>query len=125
MTKTLQSQLDLVERKFNEVAAILAVDDTHNMAPASAALQSLAVELVQLIGPAARLRAAPDADIERIKALSAGTGLLFDNLSRRAAYVNQALKIVVPTPVKSTYSSARSPFGGVIQQSGQFNVLAA
>jgi hypothetical protein len=125
MTHTLQSQLDLVEQQFNEVAAILAADDAGNMASASEALQSLAVELVQLIGPATHLRAAPAADIERIKALSTGMRLLCDNLSRRAAYVNQALKIVVPTPAKSTYSSPRSPFGGVIQQSGEFNVLAA
>lgn len=125
MTQTLQSHLDLVEQQFNEVASILASDDVSHMAQASAALQALAVELVQLIGPAERLRTAPATDIERIKALSTGMSLLRDNLSRRAAYVNQALKIVVPTPAKSTYSNAGSPFGGVIQQSGQFKVLAA
>jgi hypothetical protein len=125
MTQTLQSHLDLVEQQFNEVASILAADDTRHMASASSALQALAVGLAQLIGPAARLRTAPEADIERVKALSKGMSLLCDTLSRRAAYVNQALRIVVPTPAKSTYSSPRSPFGGVIQQSGQFKVLAA
>jgi len=125
MTQSLQSHLDLVEQQFNEVASILASDNTEQMAAASAALQALAVELVQLIGPTERLRTAPAAEIERIKALSSGLSLLRDNLSRRAAYVNQALKIVVPTPAKSTYSSASSPFASVTQQSGQFKVLAA
>jgi hypothetical protein len=125
MTQTLQSHLDLVEQQFNEVAAILASDNTDRMASASAALQALAVELVQLIGPAERLRTAPAVDIERIKALATGMSLLRDNLSRRTAYVNQALKIVVPTAAKSTYSNAGSPFSAVIQQSGQFKVLAA
>lgn len=125
MSQTLQSHLDLVEQQFNKVAVIFASDDTASMAQASNALQALAVDLVQLIGPAERLRGAPLADIERIKALASGMSLLRDNLSRRAAYVHQALTIVVPTEPKSTYSNAGSPFGGVIQQSGQFKVLAA
>ena len=125
MTDSLQSHLDLVEQQFNQVAAVLARTASGPLEESSARLQALAVELVELIGPAERLRSAPAADIERIKALAAGMQLLRDNLSRRAAYVNQALQIVVPTPAKSTYSSAGSPFGAVTQQSGQFKVLAA
>ena len=125
MTQTLQSHLDLVEQQFNEVAAILASDDTSHMAQASAALQALAIELVQLIGPAERLRTAPITDIERIKALSTGMSLLRDNLSRQAAANLQALKVVVPTAAKSTYSGGTSVYGSVARQSGAFNVLAA
>ena len=125
MTQSLRSHRDLVERQFNEVAAILASDHTESMASASTALQALAVELVQLIGPVERLRSAPAVEVERIRALSSGLSLLRDNLSRRTAYVNQALQIVVPTAAKSTYSGANSPFSAVIQQSGQFKVLAA
>jgi hypothetical protein len=94
-------------------------------AQASAALQALAVEMAELLTTLPRLRAAPTAQLLRIRALSDGMGVLRDNLARRAAYVNQALKVVVPTPVKSTYGHSSSPFGGVVQQSGQFKVLAA
>lgn len=125
MTHTPQSLLDRIEQQFNALAAMVAANDPSDMASASAALQTLTLELLQGLGPSPRLRAVPAPELARIKALSTGMQLLRDNLSRRAAYVNQALKIVVPRPAKSTYSSVSSPFGGVISQSGQFKVLAA
>lgn len=124
MKQSLETHLDLVEQKFNEVAVVLASGDARALAQASAALQALAVEMAELLTPLLRLHAAPTAQLLRIRALSDGMGVLRDNLARRAAYVNQALKVVVPTPVKSTYGHS-SPFGGVVQQSGQFKVLAA
>ena len=125
MKHPLENHLDLVEQKFNEVAVVLASGDAQALAQASAALQALAVEMAELLTPLPRLRAAPTSQLLRIRALSDGMGVLRDNLARRAAYVNQALKVVVPTPVKSTYGNSTSPFGGVVQQSGQFKVLAA
>jgi hypothetical protein len=125
MKHSLENHLDLVEQKFNEVAVVLASGDAQGLAQASAALQALAVEMAELLTPLPRLRAAPAAQLLRIRALSDGMVVLRDNLARRAAYVNQALKVVVPTPAKSTYGHSSSPFGGVVQQSGQFKVLAA
>ena len=125
MKHSLENHLDLVEQKFNEVAVVLASGDTQALAQASTALQALAVEMAELFTPLPRLRAAPAAQLLRIRALADGMVVLRDNLARRAAYVNQALKVVVPTPAKSTYGHSSSPFGGVIQQSGQFKVLAA
>jgi hypothetical protein len=125
MKQSLQNHLDLVEQKFNEVSVVLANGDADGLAEASAALQALAIEMAELLTPLPRLRAAPAAQLLRIRALSDGMVVLRDNLARRAAYVNQALKVVVPTQPKSTYGSASGPFGGVVQQSGQFKVLAA
>ena len=125
MKQSLQNHLDLVEQKFNEVSVVLASGDADGLAEASAALQALAIEMAELLTPLPRLRAAPAAQLLRIRALSDGMVVLRDNLARRAAYVNQALKVVVPTQAKSTYGNTSGPFGGVVQQSGQFKVLAA
>jgi hypothetical protein len=125
MKQSLQNHLDLVEQKFNEVSVVLANGDADGLAQASAALQTLAVEMAELLTPLPRLRAAPAAQLLRIRALSDGMVVLRENLARRAAYVTQALQVVVPTPVKSTYGNSSSQFGGVVQQSGQFKVLAA
>ena len=125
MKQSLQNHIDLVEQKFNEVSVVLASGDAQGLAQASAALQVLAVQMAELLTPLPRLRAAPPAQLLRIRALSDGMVVLRDNLARQAAYVNQALKVVVPTPAKSTYGHTSSPFGGVVQQSGQFKVLAA
>ena len=125
MKQSLQNHLDLVEQKFNEVSVVLANGDADGLAQASAALQTLAIEMAELLTPLPRLRGAPAAQLLRIRALSDGMAVLRDNLARRAAYVNQALKVVVPTKPKSTYGKTSGPFGGVVQQSGQFKVLAA
>jgi hypothetical protein len=117
--------LDLLEQKFNEVAAILAAGDADNVLQASEALQSVVVEFAELAGPAGGLQLKLKPDVVRLKALARGISLLRDTVLRRAAHVNQALAIVVPTPAKSTYSGAGSPFSAVPRQSGQFRVLAA
>ena len=125
MKKSLANQLDLVEQTFNEVAVVLASGDAEALAQASEALHALAVEMAQILTPVQLMRAADPAQLLRVRALADGMVVLRDNIGRRAAYVNQALGIVVPTAPKSTYSSARSQFGTVIQQTGQFKVLAA
>jgi hypothetical protein len=61
----------------------------------------------------------------RVAAMAKGLQMLRDNLSRQAAVNLQALKVVVPTAAKSTYSGGTSVYGAVARQSGAFNVLAA
>jgi hypothetical protein len=120
--------IDLVERQFNQVASFLAAGDAAHLQAAAAMLQVLSVELARLL-PApsgAQLKPADQPELRRrVAAMARGLQMLRDNLSRQAAANLQALKVVVPTQAKSTYSGGTSVYGAVARQSGAFNVLAA
>lgn len=118
-------QLDLVERQFNQVAAFLAAGDAAHLQAATAMLQVLSVELSRLLPPQNKAQSNQAELRRRVLAMAKGLQMLRDNLSRQAAVNLQALKVVVPTPVKSTYSGGASVYGSVARQSGAFNVLAA
>lgn len=118
------TQLDLAEQKFNQVAAFLAAGDAPQMETACQALQALSVQLAQLLKAPAR-PATKKVVQQRVKAMAQSLQMLRDNTYRRAAFTEQALAIVVPTPPKSTYSGGSSVYGSVARQSGQFKVLAA
>ena len=118
-------QLDLVEQQFNQVAAFLAAADAPHLQAATAMLQTLSVELGRLVSLPGNARV-PQADMrQRVLSMAKGLQMLRDNLSRQAAMNQAALKVVVPTPPKSTYSGGTSVYGSVARQSGAFNVLAA
>ena len=126
MTNSMIKQLDLVEQQFNQVAALLASGDAPHLETASQALQALSVELARL------LQAPPNASLaskkalrQRVVALASGLQMLRDNLSRQAAYTQQALQVVVPTPAKSTYGGGSSVYGAVARQVGVHKYLAA
>jgi len=126
MKNAVLQQLDLVEQKFNEVSALLSAGDTTRMEAGSAALQALAVELMQaLTTPKGRQHLRTPEVVARIREVSAGIGLLRDNLARRSALVQQALSIVVPVEGKSTYAAPASLYGQPVQQSGIVKYLAA
>jgi len=124
MQDAVMTQLDLAEQQFNQVAAFLASGDALRLETASEAMQSISLQLAKLlqtpVSPAAKKVVR-----QRIKTLAQSLQILRDNVSRRAAYNEQALSIVVPTPAKSTYSGGSSLYGSVARQSGQFKVLAA
>jgi len=117
--------LDRVEQSLAAVAAILAAGDTDHVVQASAALQSVIVELAGLVAPGRGAPLKSKADIDRLKALARGMSLLRQTVLRRAAYVNQALAIVVPTSAASTYAGGGNPFSTMARQTGQFRVVAA
>ena len=139
-------QLDLVEQQFNQVAAHLAAGDALALQSASGMLQDLSVELARLltnVGPATAspansktsksFQAAPKntsqlyekAVRQRVRVLAASMQSLRDNLSRQAAFNQQALAVLVPTPTKSTYSGGSSVYGAVARQAGVHKYLAA
>jgi len=118
-------QLDLVERQFSQVASFLAAGDATQLQAATAVLQALSVELSRLLPPQGRQQANQAELGRRARAMAEGLQMLRDNLSRQAAVNLQALKVVVPTPAKSTYSGGTSLYGSVARQSGAFKVLAA
>ena len=121
---TFLNHLDLVEQQFNEVSAVLAEVDPTQLVVASAALQRLASELVDLLRTAHGDEAMRLTVVQRLKALSQGTTLLRSQLHRQAALVEQALKVVMPGGPVSTYADG-GPYGSAMRQSGAFKVLAA
>lgn len=119
------NQLDLVEQQFNQVAAFLASGDAPNVQTASAALQTVSVELARLLQAADHKPLARKAIRQRVMAMAAGMQILRDNLSRQAAFNLLALKVVVPTPTQSTYSGGSSVYGSVARQAGVHKYVAA
>jgi hypothetical protein len=117
--------LDLVEQKFNEVASFLVSGDAVSMEVATLALRDLALELSRLLPIAARTARTGKVYRLRLKKLAGGVQILRENLSRRAAFVDQAVRVLVPTSAPATYSSGGSVYGTAIHQSGAFKVLAA
>jgi ElaB/YqjD/DUF883 family membrane-anchored ribosome-binding protein len=119
-------QLDLVEQQFNQVAAFLASGQAPQLETASQALQALTVELARLLQSQATASAASQKSLrQRVVAMASGLQNLRDNLSRQAAYNQQALQVIVPTPAKPTYGSGSSVYGTVAPQGGVQKYLAA
>ena len=117
-------QLTLVEHQFNEISAILLDGNPLALELASAEFQQLSVVLVQLLDRIDRNTLKQGALTQRLKQLTEGVSVLRAALLRRAALVDQALKIVVPVDARSTYSEG-GPYGAVARQTGAFKYLAA
>ena len=118
------NQLDLVEQQFNEVSAVMVEGIPASIQAASAAFQHLAVDFVHLLEQAEPYAVRQGSLVTRLKSLSEGIAQLRANLLRRAAYVEQALQIVVPIGPSVTYAGG-SPYGTGIRQTGAFKVLCA
>jgi hypothetical protein len=118
-------QLDLLEERFNTLAASLIDGRAEALQTASASLQTLAVELVQMLSAGNISQLGRSACSHRIRSLSVGLAVVRENLLRQSAYVDRALDLLVPaTQQKATYAGSRT-YGGSIRQSGAFTVLAA
>lgn len=125
MQNPILAKLDLVEQQFNQVAAFLADGNAEQLQTASDSLQSLSVELAKLMQTSPTSPALQTALRQRVRTMAAGMQMLRENLSRRAAYTEQALAVVIPSTKKSTYSAGTSVYGTVGRQSGQIKFLAA
>jgi ElaB/YqjD/DUF883 family membrane-anchored ribosome-binding protein len=119
-------QLDLVEQQFNQVAAFLASGQAPQVETASQALHALSVDLGRLLQSQATASVASQKALrQRVVAIASGLQVLRDNLSRQAAFNQQALQVVVPTQPKSTYGGGSSVYGTVAPQGGVQKYLAA
>ncbi len=126
MNNAMIKQLDLVEQQFNQVAAFLASGQAPQVETASQALHALTLELARLLQfQATASPASQKALRQRVANMASGLQMLRDNLSRQAAYNQQALQVVVPTPAKSTYGGGSSVYGTVARQGGVQKYLAA
>ena len=122
---SLELQLDLLERQFNEVSSALVDGDPVAVESSSLALQQLAVDFVQIADELGRSSLNTGHLPVRIKALAQGIPALRENLLRRYSFVERALELVVPATQQPTYATTASPYGNGVKQSGQFKVFSA
>lgn len=127
-SSTPDTQLDLLESLYQELAASLLDGKPADVLAGGAQLQRLAVELMQLSNGPQRAQFNTPRRLQRIRILASGVGSLRENMLRQMAYVDRALEIVVPaTREKATYGGggAGGAYGQPVRQSGAFSVLAA
>ena len=125
MQPNVMTQLDLVEQQFNQVAAFLASGDAPQLETASETLQTLSVQLADLL----KVPASPAVQKvvrQRVMSMAQALQVVRLNISRRSLMTEQALQVLIPAAApKATYSGGSSVYGSVARQSGQFKVLAA
>lgn len=119
---SVDDQLDLLEQQFKEVFVAVAQDDAVTLQSGSATLQQLAVHFMQMMDGMAPGDLALASRAKRIQALAHGFPVLRESLARRAAYVEQALQLVVPTAPKATYAD-HSRYGNGARQAGAFTTV--
>ncbi len=120
---SIDAQLALAEQQLN--AAVHCLNEGHDQAlmDASEGLQATAVGLVQLMHNA---RTSPQATdyAAKIGDLAQRLISLRENLIRRSAYVERALKVVMPAVEKDTYQT-RGPYGSSLRSAGAMNIASA
>lgn len=122
---SLEQQLDRVEHQFNAVSSALIEGDPEAVQAASALLQQLSVQFVQMVDEMGRHSTAAGPLAPRIQALAGGMPVLRENLMRRSAYVERALQLVVPATQKTTYAANAGPYGSGVRPSGMFKGFSA
>lgn len=120
---TLSQALDLVEQQFSEVSVVLAQGEPEALPLATSKLQQLTVQLLHLVEESRAVDRSPTL-LQRLKILFESMSVLRTALMRRAAMVEQSLKIVVPVAPDATYAEGGA-YGSVPRGSGAFKVLAA
>jgi hypothetical protein len=125
-SSSLDIQLDLLESQLHELRASLVEGNAPGLQDASMRLQPLVVELVRLADAVGRQALGQQGRLTRLRKLSAVLGMVRENMARQAAYVDQALALVVPgAQQKSTYAGTNRGYGSPVRQSGAFSVLSA
>ena len=120
---SIETQLDLAAQQLD--IAVHCLNQGHGQAlmQASEGLQATAVGLVQLMHTA---RTSPQAReyAVRVGDLAQRLISLRENLIRRSAYVERALKVVMPTVEKATYQT-QGPYGSTPRSTGAMNTATA
>ena len=115
-----------VETRFRAISAALAEGDPATLSAEAAALQQLAVDLQAFLNSGGTLARISPALLTRMQELLALMPALRDALYRRSAYVDQALKTVVPAAAEATYGNAgATKYGAIPKQSGTLKTISA
>ena len=124
-TISLEQLLGRIESKFSAVSLALVAGDPIAVQDSSTSLQELTVQFVQVLDELGRYGGVNAQLTARVKALAKALPALRENLLRRAAYVDQALALVIPSTQKTTYSNSHAQYGSALRQSGSLRGLSA
>ncbi len=119
----IETQLALAEQQLN--AAVHCLNEGHGQAltEASEGLRATAVGLVQLMH-AARGSAQAASHAAKMGDLAQRLISLRENLIRRSAYVERALKVVMPAVEKTTYQT-HGLYGSTLRSAGAMHAASA
>ena len=120
---SLETQLALAEQQLDAAVYCLNEGNTQALIEASEGLQATAVSLRQLMY-AARTVAPADDYAAKIGDLARRLISLRENLVRRSAYVERALKVVMPAVERTTYQT-QGPYGSTVRSAGAMNIASA
>lgn len=115
-----------VETRFRAISVALAEGNPGSLNEEAAALQQLAVDLQAFLNSGGTLARMSPALLKRMQELLALMPVLRDALYRRSAYVDQALKTLVPAAAEATYDNGgTAKYGLIPKQSGSLKTVAA
>ena len=120
---SIENQLVLVEQQLDAAVDCLNAGHAQALAQASEALQVTAVNLVQMMNRTRVGATGPEVNA-KIGFLAQRLISLRENLLRRSAFVDRALKVVLPTVGETTYQPTR-PYGVGPRSSGTMTMLSA
>ena len=115
------THLDRVEQQFNAVSVALLEGDPAALETATAELQQLAVACLDM----RKVAHVPQAVIRRFDEISQGLVVLRENMMRRSAYVDHAVRVLVPAMEQTTYGAGARPYVAGPKQSGRLAGAAA
>ena len=122
----LEPYWERVETRFRAISAALAEGNPVALNDEAAALQQLAVDLQAFLNSGGTLARMSPALMQRMQELLALMPVLRDALYRRSAYVDQAVKTLLPNVAEATYGSGVSvKYGAIPKQSGSLKTIAA
>ena len=129
-TLDLERYLDQVEQTLEIAQDALSSGSSSEVVESCQALKHIAVAFLQVADEMGRDALSVSPCAFRVKSLSDRMVPLMEMLLRQAAYVSQALQIVVPSEAWSTYNAklgvnSMSQYGPAMRQSGTFKALAA
>ncbi len=120
---SIENQLILVEHRLDAAVECLNAGHAQALAQASEALQITAVDLVQMMHKT-RIDAISPEIRAKIGQLAQRFIALRENLLRRSAFVDRALKVVLPSVGESSYQPTR-PYGAGPRSSGTMTMVSA
>ena len=122
---TLEQQLARVEQQIRVVASALLSDDPALLESVTQGLQLMVTEVFRTYEQLLKSGKSPRHLTLRVKELSAALSMVRENLLRKSAFVDQALKIVLPENPQSTYAPKSGPYGSAMRKSGKFGGYSA
>lgn len=115
-----------VETRFRAISVALSEGNPASLHEEASALQQLAVDLQAFLNSGGTVARMSPALLQRMQELLALMPVLRDALYRRSAYVDQALKTLVPVAAEATYDSgSTAKYGAIPKQSGALKTIAA